>query len=226
MKLPIFALTAWAVLGLQQEVRANGDLCSSPAFRSAFVEGWATIDYSSMSVTLLSYGDAALPCFKRIVAGNTLGIPECAKDLHRCAAWAMGAAGRLGTPASRQYLRQYLRTGRNTRVLVTAIMSLGNLHASEARPELRKLLEHSDPEVRARSVLSLGVIGNRGDFDVLLAATLALPPEHLYTGAQGLVKLGDKRAIGPLEKRASALSDETARIALQSAIGQLREKVD
>ena len=111
-----------------------------------------------------------------------------------------------------------------SRVLVTAILSLGNLRAAEARPELREMLHHRDPEVRAKSLLSLGVIGNTDDFDEMLKTTLALPPEQLYTGAQGLVKLGDPRAIGPLEDRARSLNDPTARAALDSAITQLRTR--
>ena len=89
-----------------------------------------------------------------------------------------------------------------------------------------ELLKNPHMRVRSYAVLALGVIHKPEDFDIMLAATLSLPPEEIYTGAQGLLKLGDTRAIEPLEKRAKMISDPTFRNGLEFIIKDLKLKRD
>src|SRR5213594_3204317 len=87
-------------------VSANGDLCTSPDFRQAFLEGRESEDYPSVSPVLTGYGDRAIPCLKSIVAGKaqSLGITACAGDPYPCRSRALGAIGLIGTPAAKEYL--------------------------------------------------------------------------------------------------------------------------
>jgi hypothetical protein len=204
------------------------DLCKSPDFRKAFLEGRQSEDYPSMSSTLIGFGDRALPCLKAIVNGKgaEMGIAACASDQRGCQKWALGAIGRVGTPEARGYLTCFLRGPNDPDLLTVAILSVANLRDEQARPALVALLKHPNMQVRSKAVLSLGVIGNREDFDGMLAATLSLPPREIYTGAQGLLKLGDPRAIEPLEEHARTLSDPTYRSALQTVIKDLQLRRD
>ena len=207
---------------------ANGDFCASADFRNAFLEGRQSDDYPSMSAALVGFGDAAVPCLKAIVdgKGQTLGIVACASDQLGCKKWALGAIGRIGTPKARKYLTRFLHGPNDPDLLVVAILSLANLRDEQTRPALLALLDHPNMRVRANTILSLGVIGNRDDFDQMLAATLSLPPTEIYTGAQGLLKLGDTRAIQPLEEHALTLTDPTYRGALEGVVKDLRLKRD
>jgi len=208
---------------------ANGDLCTSPSFREAFLDGAPLAvheDYPSLSSVLIGYGDRAIPCLKTIVAGKAraLGITGCATDPETCRSWALGAIGKIGTPTAKQYLIDFLRQSENARLLKGAILSLADLRATEARPNLLPLLKHPDMKVRATAILSLGGIGNPDDFDAMLAATLSLPPQEIYTGAQGLLKLGDSRAIRPLEEHARAMTDPMGRRAIEDVLKQFKTK--
>jgi hypothetical protein len=207
----------------------NGELCTSPAFREAFLDGAPVTvheDYTSLSPALLAYGDRAIPCLKTIVAGRAhdLGIAKCEANPAGCRSWALGAIGKIGTPTAKKYLIDFLGRSKDPHLLKGAALSLANLRADEARPALLTLLKHPDIEVRGTAVLALGVIGNRDDFDAMLAATLSLPPRGVYTGAMGLVKLGDPRAIQPLEDRLKATTDPEERRAIEDVLKQFKSK--
>lgn len=208
--------------------KSSEDFCSSPGFRDAFLDGRKSIDYPSLSPTLLGFGDRAIPCLSTIVENGpqALEITECSSEAKACQKWALGAVGKIGTPKARAYLRGFLRRATEPDLLVVAILSLGNLRDDEARPALLDLLTSPSVQVRSRAVLSLGVIGNDGDFEKMLAATLSLPQEEIYTAAQGLLKLGDPRAIEPLTRHAETISDPTFRNALESVVRNLKLKTD
>ncbi len=209
-------------------VAASDDFCTSTEFRNAFLDGRKSDDYPSMSPTLIGFADRGLPCLRAIVDGKgaELGIATCASDQRGCKTWALGAIGRIGTPKARVYLRGFLRKASDPDLLVAAILSLANVRDEQARPALVDLLGNSNMQVRSNAILSLGVIGNAGDFAKMLAATLSLPPEEIYRGAQGLLKLGDPRAIEPLEKHAKTISDPTFRNGLEFIIKDLKRKRD
>lgn len=204
----------------------NGDTCTSTGFREAFLEGRESEDYPSVSPVLIGYGDRAIPCLKSIVAGKAerLGITACAGDPYPCKSRALGVIGMIGTPAAKKYLIGFLRSPNNPRLLEGAALSLANLRAEEARPALLALLKHTDTKLRATAILSLGVIGNRSDFDAMLAATLALPPNEIYRGAVGLQKLGDPRAIQPLENRLKTTTDPAEQRAIEDVLRQFKTK--
>ena len=223
--LPFLLATA---LGSSTIIRASEDFCSSPGFRNAFLDGRKSIDYPSLSPTLMGFGDRAIPCLITVVVHgpDALGITECNSERQACRKWALGAVGKIGTPKARAYLTGFLRGANDPDLLVVAILSLGNLRDEQARPAVVDLLINPNMQVRSNAILALGVIGNDGDFDKMLAAALSLPPEEIYIGAQGLLKLGDPRAIEPLEKHAKTIADPTFRNGLEYVIKNLKLKRD
>ena len=95
----------------------------------------------------------------------------------------------------------------------------------EVRDALLQLLEHRSAYVRAETILTLGILGNRSNFEALLAATLALPDDRLATGALGLRLLGDPRAVEPVLRRAETIKRDDRRRAVERWILGLRPQV-
>jgi hypothetical protein len=215
-------------LGSSITTRASEDFCRSPSFRNEFLSGRESIDFPSVSPKLISFGDRAIPCLTTIVehGADALGITECDSERLACRTWALGTIGKIGTPKARRYLRGFVQTSNDPDLLVVASRALVSLHDEQARPALIELLKNPDMRVRSNAVLALGVIHNPKDFDIMLTATLSLPPEEIYTAAQGLLKLGDTRAIEPLESHAKTIGDPTYRNGLELIIKDLRRKRD
>ena len=222
-------LCALLYCGVPAEPAATDDLCTSQAFHRAFLDGapGTVEDFPSVSSVLIGYGDRAIPCLKSIVAGKAqdLGITKCAPDPETCRSWALGAIGKIGTPTAKQYLIDFLRHSKNTRLLKGAMLSLADLRVNEARPDILRFLKDPDMKVRATAILSLGLLGDRADFDPMLAATLSLPPQEIYTGAMGLFRLGDPRAIQPLEQRLKTMTDPMGRGAIEDVLRQFKVKL-
>jgi HEAT repeat protein len=224
----VLAFLLATALGSTTLVRASEDFCSSPSFRDAFLAGRKSIDFPSVSPTLIGFGDRAIPCLTTIAAhgADALGITECDSERLACRTWAIGTIGKIGTPKARGYLREFVRVSKDPDLLVVASRALVSLQDEQARPVMIELLKNPNMRVRSNAILALGVIHNPADFDMMLAATLSLPPEEIYTGAQGLLKLGDTRAIEPLEKHAKTMSDPTFRNSLDRVIENLKRKRD
>jgi len=225
----LFATAAIAVLSGSGPLLANCDVCTSPEFRTAFLEGQhgVIIDYTSPSPDLVAMGNQVLPCLIEIAehGGNVLGIDTCIEGEHGCEGWALATIRMIGTPEARQYLIGNLDPDKEWYQIRIAIRAVGILREPGARPGLRKLLEHDDPELRAASLGSLGAIGDRSDFDVMVKTAIALPDDQLRAAANGFRILGDPRAFGPLEKRIADIENPETRRWTESVLADWRSQI-
>ncbi len=203
----------------------NGEeLCDSPDFREAFLEGQTgvLIDETSPSPRLVGLGDHAVPCLVTIVrdGGRAFGIEGCLETTEQCRTWALAALRRIGTPSARDALRAYAVDTSAERLQALAIQALGSLHDEESRPLLLDALKSGRPSVRAEALIALGVQQRREDRDILAVAFEQLPDDRLYRGLYGLRFHGDValepgarervERVGDKEKRASLLQSLAA----------------
>ena len=190
---------------------ARDDLCTSPEFREAFLEGQlgVIIDYTSPSPNLVALGNRVLPCLVAIAehGGDVFGIDTCIEGSHGCHGWALTSIRLIGTPEARQYLISNLAAGKERDLVWMSIRAVGSLRDPRARPSLRKLLEHEDPEIRTASLVSLAAIGDRSDLGAMLETAIALPDEQIRAAAPGFRILDDPRAFEPLEARIAGIND-------------------
>ena len=206
---------------------ANGDLCTSSAFRDAFEAGLTAADSPIVSPRLMEFGETAIPCLEAILksGGGNLGLAACRENARGCRDWALVVMGKIGTARAKGDLLRFLRQGKDPVLRVTAATMLArDLRVAEARPILQDLLRSENAYLRANAVLSLGWIGNRDDFDAMLEATLGLPVNQVTTGVRGLEILGDSRAIEPLEKLAATTSEGSTRAEIERTVSRLRAK--
>lgn len=197
---------AVAVLAVTR-VHGNGDLCSSDGFRDAFLDGLDSEDFTRISATLKGYGAVATPCLAAIArdGGERHGVSDCRARPQECREWAVRALGEIGGEQAAVSLVAMLKSEKSERVLLAVMGQVGALRESRARPHLQALLDATDPAVRAESVMALGAIGDKRDFDSMLRASLGLPDEQVHKGAYGVMLLRDRRAVKPLTRRAEAI---------------------
>lgn len=225
----LFAIAAVAVLSGSGPLLANCDVCTSPEFRTAFLEGQlgVIIDYTSPSPNLVAMGNQVLPCLVQIAehGGDVLGIDTCIEGEHGCEGWALATIRMIGTPEARQYLIGNLDREKEHYQIRIAIREVGILRELGARPRLRKLLKHPDPLIRLETLVSLGAIGDRSDFDLMIETAIALPDDQLRAAANGFQILGDPRAFGPLEKRIETVADPKTRRWTASVLADWRSRI-
>ena len=201
--------------------------CARADFRKLMEVQVSSTDFHVTDSALVALGDEIVPCLESILqdGGRGLGLPECKADPERCQVGAVRALGELGTSRGKDVLVRFLGTTKRERPLHAAIAWVGNLRVAESRPVLLRLLKRKGGYTRSQVVIALGKIGDRSDFDVMLAATLSFTSaSEVLNGAQGLEFLGDPRAIVPLENRAMEMADEPRQKELMRIIGRLSEK--
>jgi hypothetical protein len=197
----VFACTSLAL--------ANGDFCSSAAFKDAFLEGQGAVDFPTVGPKLLKFGNAAVPCLAAIARGDrdALKLSNCGTNPRKCQSWAVLSLTAIGTSKAKEVLLSLLRQKSDPIELSQVIGGLDSLRVLEARPEIRELLKHESPYVRARAVLALGSLGDGRDVDAMMAATLRLPRNNLNDAIRGLEFTGDPRVIGTLEQLGRKFTD-------------------
>jgi len=224
-------LTILAVVscGTANVTPACEDLCTSPEFREAFLEGQLglIIDYTSPGAQLIAMRNRALPCLQAIAeqGGDVFGIETCIEGPYGCEGWALAAIRLIGTPEARAYLVSNLDEAKEQYLLRLSIRAVGNLREATARPALMKLLKHQDPEIRTASIVSLGAIGDVADFDAMLEATLLLPDEQLYDAAHGFRILGDPRAFDALKGRVDTIEAPETRRSVEGVLNGWRSQI-
>jgi hypothetical protein len=208
---------------------AAGDFCHSEEFRSAFLEGQEgiIIDYTSPGGRLLAYGDSVLSCLIQINedGGDALSLDRCPGSTDGCRGWAHAAIRLIGTAKARHYLLQRLEQEQEPVWISKTAVALGSLREEGARPRLRELLKHDDPQVRVASLTALGAIGRRDDFEAMGSAVLDLPDEYVPKALHGFRILGDQKALSLLERRLETLRDELSRERTERALASWRSAI-
>jgi HEAT repeat protein len=113
---------------------------------------------------------------------------------------------------------ELLGTANDDELRLVVIGTLGNLREERARAQLLRFLEHWNPAVRTQSILALGAIGEREDFDAMISAALRLPDAEFYKAIHGFRLLGEEQALDLLRPRLGKISDETVRFASERAL--------
>lgn len=203
---------------------ANGDFCSSPTFRSAFLEGQNAVDFPSIGPSLLKLGDSAVPCLQTIAnTGDVgVGIVECKENLRSCRAWAILGLSRLGTQKARSVLLSLLTSTDDPVALVEVMSGVTSNHMSEAVPHLRALLKHKSPYVRGEAILDLGSFGDHSDFEAMVASAHTVIPGQVNNAVRGLELLGDPRTVDALEELKTKVTEPTLQAGIQRSIDRIR----
>jgi len=200
--------------------KGDAEFCRSPDFRKMFLEGQQgiIIDDARPSPSLTAQGARVLPCLETIAeqGGSALGIEGCAEA--SCKSWALWSLRLIGSPDARAYLVGFLGKDATPDLLITDIQALASLREMTARPSLLRLLQHTSAEVRLRSVVALGVLGNREDFVPMLDAVKGLPVDMVAEAVHGFRALGDDRAIPALRGMQSSMRDASARTQLDGEL--------
>jgi len=203
------AIISGLLFGCPGVAVAEGEFCSSVAFRDAFLEGQGAVDYPSVGPKLLKLGDRAVPCLAAIARGaaDAPEISECKANPRTCRSWSILSLSTIGTHKAKSVLLELLGQKTDPVELAQVIGGLDALHALEARPAIRKLLKHKSPYVRARAVLALGSLGDSRDIDAMMTATLRLPRSNVNEAIRGLEFTGDPRIVGTLEELGRKFTD-------------------
>ena len=218
------AFVTVAVFGWFSTALADSDLCSSAAFRTAFMEGQGGFDWPSMGRRLVGFGDAAVPCLDAIARDEAegFGITECKTNPRGCRSWAILALSTIGTPEAKRVLLEFLEHTTDPVEITEVIGGLTSLHVREARPAIRRRLKHGSPYVRAHAILALGQFGDVRDVDAMIVATLSLPRNNLSEAMGGLELTGDPRVVGTLEELAKKFPDPIMHDEITRTIERIR----
>jgi len=223
IRLRVRTLVAIASIGWSCRASANGDLCSSVAFRDAFVEGQSAVDWPSVGSKLVKFGDAAVPCLEAIARDEVerIAITRCDANPRKCRAWAVLALSAIGTAKAKSVLLGLLDHKSDPVEIVQVIGGLTSLRVRDARPAIRRRLEHDSAYVRAHAILALGTLGDSRDVDAMIAATMSLPRNNLSEAMRGLELTGDARIVGALEDLARKFPDPV----MQGEITRIIERI-
>lgn len=199
------------------------DLCSSPKFQTAFLEGWLNAeDFPALSGNLLAYGDVAVPCLDEIArrGGEPLGFTQCKGRDESCRGWALRALSEIQTPKAKQSLLRMLDLGWTGQPLYGLLGAITTIRPPESRPVLLKVLESADPHARSWAMLAVGALGNKDDFDAMVRCARRLPVAELNRAARAFEFLADPRAVPVLRELAAPLP-ERSRGEIDDAIQRL-----
>ena len=150
------------------------------------------------------------------VAVPLLGALDDRKRPVRAA--AARSLGRLGVVDAALPLVEALVSGRvPSGVAGQALVELG----AAAVPELRRITEHADPQIRAAAVTLLGLVGDSRDAALAVRALQDPAADVRRAAAETLARIGGPAAEQPLR---DALSDRIpfVRAAAAAALGALR----
>ena len=226
MLLPLAVAFAFVTM---QPALAEIDDCGSREFRQAFLagspmdpSGEIVIDYSSPDPRLVKAGDRVLPCLAAIVVeGTGEGLPECRKEPRLCWSWAMGAVTQIGTPRAAGFLLSVAGSTDDPDRLIGAAGSLASMHVREAIPILLARLDSGEGRVRARLVMSLGILKARDCTPELVRTTLGLKPEDFYYAIHGFGFLGDPSVVPALRKYVDAMPATDMRKSLTAQVNDI-----
>ena len=113
------------------------------------------------------------------------------------------------------------------RIVADALNAMARLRLKDNNEQVRQLLNHGDPIVRANAARVIGVAEDKGAFDALLARALSDVDIRVRASAiRALGSLKDVRAVDPLVKRgntliASASASQNELLEISSALGRL-----
>ena len=111
----------------------------------------------------------------------------------------------------------------DSRVVADALNTMARLRVKDGNERVRKLLNHTDPIVRANAARVIGAAEHKDAFDELLAQALNDPDLRVRASAiRALAALKDPRAIDPLFRKAQQLSS-TTNLAESSAKNEILE---
>ena len=199
--------------------------CKSEEFRTAFLEGQSgTIDGASPGAALIGLGAAAVPCLIRIaeLGGKASSIDGCLAETQDCRTWAMGALRRIGTPEARAFLVAQVEHAQSVELRRAAIQTVGGMREPAARPSLLISLADQDHRIRMESLLALGAIGDRLDFEAMATAVASIPDKYVATAVHAFRVMGDQRGLSVLDQRLASVSDTAARKSAQRALDEWR----
>lgn len=219
---------AAALVAVQPSLAGIED-CGSREFREAFLAGSPMgpdkeniIDWTSPDPRLVKAGDGVLPCLAGIVVdGMGPGLPECRKEPRLCWNWAMRAVAEIGTPRAVGFLLSVAGSTDDADRLIGAAGSLASLHVREAIPILLARLDSGEDRVRARLVMSLGILQVRDHTPELLRTTLGLKPEDFYYAIHGFRFLGDPSVVPALRKYVDAMPASDMRKLLTAQVNDI-----
>jgi len=218
------ALAVVAVVGSSSPALANGDFCSSAAFKDAFIEGQGAVDWPSVGQTLVRFGDRAVPCLETVArnGAQAFDMLECKAKPRKCQAWAVLALSTIGTGKAKNALLRLLEQ-KSDPVEITEVMgALASNHVCDARPAIRRQLKSDSSYVRAHAILALGALGDGRDLNAMIEATMSLPWDNLNPAIRGLEFTGDPRVVGTLEELAKKFPEPSIHGDISRTIERIR----
>jgi HEAT repeat protein len=158
--------------------------------------------------------------------GKSLNIDGCLAETQDCRIWAFSALRRIGTPEAKAFLVVQVESAKTVDLRRASIQTVGGMREPAARPSLLNSLADQNLGIRMESLLALGSIGDRSDFEAIASSLSSFPDRQVATAVHAFRAMGDRRALPVLEKRLAVVVDSAARESAQRALDEWRGNID
>ena len=155
-------------------------------------------------------------------------VPALVKAAHSpdedLAREALKSLGKIKDPSAGPQLVDLLQSSKKA-VKQEAVLTVGILGTRSAASQLQVLAQYhyQDKKTRRNAFEGLAYIGDPGSYDFFIRTLGEKEKTYRSYAAQGLGRIGDKRAIPGLEKALAAETDGGARLAEEFALTKLGE---
>lgn len=154
-------------------------------------------------------------------------VPALVKAAHSpdedLALEALNSLGKIKDPSAGPQLVDLLKSSKKA-VKQDAVLTVGILRTRSAASQLQLLAQNdTDKKTRRNAFEGLAYIGDPVSYDLFIRTLGEKEKTYRAYAAQGLGRIGDKRAIPELQKALAAETDGAARLAEEFALTKLGE---
>ncbi len=194
------------------------DPATIPTLVHSLLHDEDTVVRGSVVGALAVMGEAAAPVFIKII--GSAEYPDSSKGL---ATWGLSFVGAAG--AMHLYEAVNAQQAEVRGAAVGALTSVAQEEEdAKALNLILRALEDSSPMVRSEAAAALGKLSNAAVVDRLCGVLSDIDADVRKTAAMALMKIGEGKAIAPLQTALSQESDDTLLPVFKLAISQLEKK--